>query len=548
MKGYQIKITIKGSKPPIWRRVIVPEKISFYQLHQTVQQAFGWDNCHLHEFEFSTAGIRVADGADVDGADLFDWWECWSEKELIDHLVEEYPRFVYTYDFGDSWEHQILVEKTVEYSRRFPTVIKYKGDNLPEDCGGIWGYYDLLKRLETEPGDGELHRWAESRGMEAYDLNQVNRIMETNLVFKPGRKRIRQKSSTAKNGMEGFIEHFESQIEQLREMYDADSPQEIYRQYNKKELKRLAKLHHMAGYSDMQKSELIQNLAEHVQKKSVMERYFRCASDDEIRVFENAAALAGEAYDPGEGACQYLHYGGYYGLTDGGQVVVMPTVAQGYQDISTEKFHKCRKRTYLVWAYISAALYLYGVTADEEITALFNLYEKELLTVEELHAICGKVQGLRCNFKYKNGYFFELALKEDDGYLAVLGEREGKKAFIPSRKMVMEIAELGLSEPHRQLAPWIDYISSAEEDIDPLTSFEAAAIIHHMVRLGYKLQNVEKVLGEAGVLLETESDLRDFSEVFETIRKQTRMIANYGFTTEELASASGKRCILRRSS
>ena len=61
MKGYQLKITIKGSKPPIWRRVVVPEQFTFCQLHQVIQEAFGWYDYHLHEFEFKKLGLLIRD-------------------------------------------------------------------------------------------------------------------------------------------------------------------------------------------------------------------------------------------------------------------------------------------------------------------------------------------------------------------------------------------------------------------------------------------------------------------------------------------------------
>lgn len=546
MKGYQIKITIKGSKPPIWRRVIVPEQISFYQLHQTIQEVFGWSGSHLHEFEFPAAGIRVADAnGGQNDPDLLDAWEKLSEKELIDDLTAEYPRFVYTYDFGDCWEHQLLVEKMVEYPCRYPKVVKFKGDNLPEDCGGIWGYCDLLKRLETEPEDEGLRQWADSQGMAAFDMEAVNRAMEEALVFRAGKKQAKKKTGRSKNNgldecnsLKEVIKHMNEELAWLKSQLRAeDSLTDIYCQYDKGELKRLAKLHRMTGYSGMNKSGLIQRLAGHVLKKDVMKRYFLCACDEDIQVFEHAAAQAGEPYDPGEGDCQYLHYGGYYGMTEMGLLVVMPSVAQAYEAISTEQFHKRRKRAYLIWAYMVAAMYLYGVAADEEIAALFNRYESDKLTLAELHSAFKEVQGLRSDFKYKNGFFFEPVLEENRACNEVLREREGKKAFIPSRDMVMEIAQLGLSEPNRQLRPWINFITKST-DIDPLTAFEAAAVIHHQIRLGCKTQDVAEILGEAGVFLETEAEQEEFAEVLRDAWNKTRMIANYGFAPDELAAAA----------
>ena len=108
MKGYQLKITIKGSKPPIWRRVIVPEQTTFFQLHQVIQEAFGWWDYHLHQFEFKKAGILVRD-VDEEDLDLFMEEEFLGEDTMLSALIEENPRFVYTYDFGDYWEASDLV-------------------------------------------------------------------------------------------------------------------------------------------------------------------------------------------------------------------------------------------------------------------------------------------------------------------------------------------------------------------------------------------------------------------------------------------------------
>ena len=169
MSGYQLKITIKGSKPPIWRRVIVPDQITFKQLHQVIQAIFGWGDMHLHEFEIRNIGVRFVD-PDVDGDDdgMFGFPDrgcVYKETQRIDEWLPENPRLVYTYDFGDDWEHLIVLEKTVEYPKRYPTVVKYKGDNLPEDCGG----------------------------MRPFDLEDVNEFLQEELVFSPAKKQRKQK-------------------------------------------------------------------------------------------------------------------------------------------------------------------------------------------------------------------------------------------------------------------------------------------------------------------------------------------------------------------
>ncbi len=156
MKGYQLKITVKGSKPPVWRRIIVPETATFHQLHEMIQEAFGWSGYHLHEFEFSKKKLLVRNtqacaGIPEGGCSLLD------ENEPVRSLIEENPRFVYTYDFKDRWEHQILFEKEAECEA--PQVVKLKGGNFPENCGGVKAFYEKEMTVSEED----------------YDLEAVNR-------------------------------------------------------------------------------------------------------------------------------------------------------------------------------------------------------------------------------------------------------------------------------------------------------------------------------------------------------------------------------------
>ena len=131
MQGYQLKIVIKGSKPPIWRRILVPDKISFRDLDDIIEEAFGWTHEHMFSFYFRESdedfrGAPIADPTDTADMSIEGWlWEGCT--------------FLYTYDFGDSWEHAVTVEKVFPYDKRYPQVIKSKGPNMIEDCGGIWG-------------------------------------------------------------------------------------------------------------------------------------------------------------------------------------------------------------------------------------------------------------------------------------------------------------------------------------------------------------------------------------------------------------------------
>lgn len=115
MKAYQLKIQIKNSHPPIWRRLIVPAGLSFSQLAVILNEAMGWCGCHLFCFEFYHLRIQVEDN--VDEYDDFGWSDYEREEAsetLIDTYLDTEEWFTYIYDFGDNWQHRVTVEKILE--------------------------------------------------------------------------------------------------------------------------------------------------------------------------------------------------------------------------------------------------------------------------------------------------------------------------------------------------------------------------------------------------------------------------------------------------
>ncbi len=140
---YEIKITLRGSKPPIWRRVQVPGKLSLYKLHQVIQIAMGWTNSHLHQFIID--GQYYGIPSPENGEPVLD-----ERRHALSQIAPNAKRkFVYEYDFGDSWEHELVVEKILplESSVHYPVCIKGKRACPPEDVGGIWGYENFLDAI-----------------------------------------------------------------------------------------------------------------------------------------------------------------------------------------------------------------------------------------------------------------------------------------------------------------------------------------------------------------------------------------------------------------
>lgn len=167
---YQFKIQIKNiTHPPVWRSVCVPSHFTFEDLHFIIQISFGWENAHLFQFSPNGFGswpqIKEKFDDDLDfGPGQGEVIEP-HEIKLSDIFISEGQKFIYIYDFGDSWEHVITLEKILPDNRIYPKINAGKSQCPPEDCGGPWGYMQLKEILE-DPSDPEFESYTEWLGLE----------------------------------------------------------------------------------------------------------------------------------------------------------------------------------------------------------------------------------------------------------------------------------------------------------------------------------------------------------------------------------------------
>jgi hypothetical protein len=210
---YQLKVTLDDSKPPIWRRILVPDDITLFDLHEILQRVMGWKNYHLHQFIL--AGQYYGDPEDDEMGNLG------TVNEKRYHLnqlgLREKAKFSYEYDFGDSWAHTLLVEKilSAEVGVRYPVCVAGKRACPPEDCGGIWGYADFLETI-TDPNHEDHDQMLEWAGgdfdPEEFNLDAVNATLE---AYKPARGR-RKVHAGAK--LEGKADNFMSSADDQKKM------------------------------------------------------------------------------------------------------------------------------------------------------------------------------------------------------------------------------------------------------------------------------------------------------------------------------------------
>lgn len=177
----QLEISLIDSSPKIWRRILVKKNTSFYKLHHIMQIAMGWQNYHL--YEFNVDGYRIGE-PDLEFDDFQENDKIIASSELtLEQVIDRTKlKFDYEYDFGDGWQHQILIEKFLPIDKNFnyPTCTEGNLNCPPEDCGGIFGFYNLLEILADKEHSEreEMLEWVgKNYDSESIDLIGINSIL-----------------------------------------------------------------------------------------------------------------------------------------------------------------------------------------------------------------------------------------------------------------------------------------------------------------------------------------------------------------------------------
>lgn len=482
MGAYQLKITIKGSKPPIWRRILVPEGITFDKLHQVIQTAFSWSNEHLYQFEFRSEGVRVVPFEENESKKF----QYILAEETIDKLVSGTSKFTYTYDFGDNWEHVIAVEEVVsDYKETYAQVIKFKGDVIPENCGGLAEYYELLEKSPEK--------------IKEYDMASVN---------------------------EQFCHNGQASSEEVH-------IDEVYNYYDKNSIMEIAKRHGMSGLAKLKKEELAERTTSYILKKEVMRRYFLCVRDSEMKLFEQVAEGNSEAVSSDIEEMDFLYAGGY--LTSGAdaQFMAAEEVIKAYQEFNTPEFQEERSRISTIGDYLCAANSLYAVTPPSVLLETFNKYEAKKLTLEELLHAYECLQPYRCLVAYIDGSFVDAALAEQKSYGDLLRMQKKVPYYIPTQQEIRFMAdnEGFLMTPELdQLRKFLKEEMNVADDMIPYILRQIQAEIS----LGGQLQEIMNSMEASGIVFDEAEHMERFASIITDVWNHTRMVLNRGHKPYEM--------------
>src|SRR5690554_4986909 len=187
--SHKLKIELKNTDPKITRTVIVPENFNFDELHIVIQCVMNWENIHLYQFNLGS--FFASDYIGLDDEDDFSSYRRYrkykaDETYLSDFFNGQLKKMNYIYDFGDSWEHTITVLKKPDEEVLYPKCIKGENAAPIEDCGGIWGFYELMEASEKKRKNAEekeLLEWAgipkgkSYNDVYGFDIDEVNKLL-----------------------------------------------------------------------------------------------------------------------------------------------------------------------------------------------------------------------------------------------------------------------------------------------------------------------------------------------------------------------------------
>ncbi|MEG1563454.1 MAG: plasmid pRiA4b ORF-3 family protein [Bacteroides sp.] len=176
---YQFKIQIKGiTKPPVWRKIAISADSTFLQFHYAIQNAFGWYNCHLFEFEEKghRCDLRIAIPSDDDDIFVARTMDA-TTLQLKNIYSNSKAKFLYVYDYGDYWEHEITLISTTEAMLMDAVCLSGKGTCPPEDCGGVIGYEKMKNVFHTNPNGQVADEYRDWLGLEAGEVWDANHFL-----------------------------------------------------------------------------------------------------------------------------------------------------------------------------------------------------------------------------------------------------------------------------------------------------------------------------------------------------------------------------------
>lgn len=531
MKKYQIKVVEKNTKPPVWRRCLVPSGITFSQLAVILEIIAETKVSEQYEFEFYQAGIQLREWREGENAVRrynFDYW-C-SSDTYVDDLMGQEAWF--TFRTGKEKEYRVTIEKCVTDEEPYPRILKQK--ESPDS--GSWmdvekANQELRGQFQVTYGDPDYRTFGE--------LKQEMKTGSFGLrgAEKPVSRAERNEKST-ETKLREFADLLQKHLAENRNTLDryARNPEmtAILSSWTKEELKNLAEDLELKGYHSLKKDILVGKIKEELSKPSVMERQMLMFSDEEIAAFESVLKTTG--YYPVRKDLELLE--GFYnlayvGIYNDNFAAVPDEVKKIYKKVNTPKFRKKRKRAFWMIRCLTMVIFLYVLAPISVIKEMLVKCLGEDISEEEFREIFAWIPDYQNPCVIRGEWVIYKEVLPQGLYNKIKESQGDLEYYIPEQEEILDYTGHGYPSRDtccRKVKEFlIKRMKIEEEQTENLMQG-----IYSKISLGGGPSDVTEIFEEEGIIFPDETTVRDFIALLIELNNSTRMIQNRGWTPSEM--------------
>ena len=531
MKTFQIKLAEKKTKPPVWKRCIVPGGITFSQLAVILEAIAETEVSEQYEFEFYQAGIQLREWREGEQAVRrynFDYW-C-SSDTYIDDLMGREPWF--TFRTGKEKEYRVTIEKCVTDEKPYPYILKQKESPDSRTWMDVEkANQELRGQFQVTYGDPDYRTFGE--------LKQEMKTGSFGLrgAEKPVSRAERNEKST-ETKLREFADLLQKHLAENRNTLDryARNPKmtAILSSWTKEELKNLAEDLELKGYHSLKKDILVGKIKEELSKPSVMERQMLMFSDEEIAAFESVLKTTG--YYPVRKDLELLE--GFYnlayvGIYNDNFAAVPDEVKKVYKKVNTPKFRKKRKTAFWMIRCLTMVIFLYVLAPISVIKEMLVKCLGECIGEEEFREIFTLIPDYLNPCVIRGEWVIYKEVLPQGLYNKIKESQEDLEYYIPEQEEILDYTEHGYPSRDACCRKVKEFLGKRMKIENEFVE-ELMCELYSRLSLGKMPSDVVEIFEEEGIIFPDETTVRDFIILLMDLNNNTRMIQNRGWTPNEM--------------
>ncbi len=542
MKAYELKIALRGQSPEVWRRVLVPEELTFSQLALVFNLAMGWEKETAFSFLLPHKKMIITELSEGQ-----EHGERLKEAAVVQicRQLENAGAFLYLYANRREMRHDVHLEKIVEpWSGRAPQVLEWNGARTA--AAVLEGAKDAEDgvRYDMDAVNEKLALWCrlDRRRYEDRPLAKLYEDMEAGRygfsAYKYKMRSIEGANATPEAQKAFFSTVFHQRLQDAKdEERVPPTLRDMFSCFAKEELLSIAEQKGIEVRHGMRKQDIIRQLTKKMLDPRVMEEYFLCLSDEEVLSLQQLLADPDDFEEEPQHSFETLSNAGYIAETPEFEIVISRDVAAGFipfaVDMGEDLYERRRKRTWLIDTMLAANI-LYSVTPLDVLCRIYNQGGIGDLKPSELKRETAKIPpDLIMGYWQRGDVFISEDLDEDEVQMILESQGDGD-FYIPGTEEIPLFAQgLALADPsdEQALARFFHETLSYDEE----ETVEIMRHIHWSFLAGAPVSFVRDMLKDDGYFdaLTKEQDVA-LRRLLNHLHDSTRSVANRGFTPNEI--------------